>query len=408
MKNIPFYIYSFAIFLCILDGTEAWFMWHIQERLFTIFLIFGVIFYQVTNPKSFNYRLSLNIKKAFIILFIVFLSLSVASNGGYVRVLTNAYILFSIFCLRINLLHKLFEIVKLYIVILLLPSLFIHLLLQFYPLPPIGIIEHPASVSYIFSNYIFLVKNDILYSERFCAFTLEPGYIASFCAYLLYSDKFRMNKFDNIVFLISIIVSLSLAGYCLAALGFFLCKIKNIKTIFIRLVQTFLIVLSLYIVAQYYNDGNNYINEKIFERLELDDEKGIKGNNRVSDDVNDYYNQFLNSSNVLWGYSINKMNKLKNSLYIWNSAGYKPFLMQYGIVRLILILLFYYLIARNTNNKYYSMGYFFIIVLYFTATGYVFSMMWLILYLTGIRINSYNKMEMIEVDKVSKELPLRI
>ena len=136
--------------------------------------------------------------------------------------------------------------------------------------------------------------------------------------------------------------------------------------------------------------------------MQIDEKKGIKGNNRVSDDVNVYYGQFLRSDNLLFGYSDVQMQKLRNSLEVWNSAGYKTFLMSYGLVRLLLILTFYYMIARFSNNKYYSMGFFIMIFIYFLATGYVFSLMWLMVYTLGIKLNSSKKLKNIECENIEK------
>ena len=387
---------------CILIGTETWFTWNTRGQGLTLIMAFAVVLVHFAIPKMFSFKLGKSVKWAFVILFIALYSTK--TDGSGLQLLLRAYLVLSVFCLQNEYQIKLFRIIQCSVAILLVPSLILHYILLVNPLPPFGgIIEHPASINYIYGNYIFLIKNDIMYPDRFCGFTLEPGYIGSFCAYMLYADRFRMRKIENIVLLVSVISSLSLAGYLLTTMGFFMCKVSsNVRIIFKRLLQIGCLVVIAYFIAQKYNDGDNYINEKIFERLQIDEKKGIKGNNRISDDVNVYYDQFLRSDNLLVGYSDAQMQKLRNSLEVWNSAGYKVFLMNNGLIRLLLILAFYYLIARSSDNKYYSMGFFMIIYIYFLATGYVFSLMWLMVYTLGIKLNSSKKLKNIECENIEK------
>ena len=402
MRTFIFYIYSAVILYCILIGTETWFTWNTRGQGLTLIMAFAVVLVHFAIPKMFSFKLGKSVKWAFVILFIALYSTK--TDGSGLQLLLRAYLVLSVFCLQNEYQIKLFRIIQCSVAILLVPSLILHYILLVNPLPPFGgIIEHPASINYIYGNYIFLIKNDIMYPDRFCGFTLEPGYIGSFCAYMLYADRFRMRKIENIVLLVSVISSLSLAGYLLTTMGFFMCKVSsNVRIIFKRLLQIGCLVVIAYFIAQKYNDGDNYINEKIFERLQIDEKKGIKGNNRISDDVNVYYDQFLRSDNLLVGYSDAQMQKLRNSLEVWNSAGYKVFLMNNGLIRLLLILAFYYLIARSSDNKYYSMGFFMIIFIYFLATGYVFSLMWLMVYTLGIKLNSSKKLKNIECENIEK------
>ena len=401
MRTFIFYIYSAIILYCILIGIETWFTWNTRGQGLTLIMAFAVVLVHFAIPKMFSFKLGKSVKWAFVILFIALYSTK--TDGSGLQLLLRAYLVLSVFCLQNEYQIKLFRIIQRSVAILLVPSLILHYILLVNPLPPFGgIIEHPASINYIYGNYIFLIKNDIMYPDRFCGFTLEPGYIGSFCAFMLYADKFRMRNIENIVLLVSVISSLSLAGYLLTTMGFFMCKVSNVRIIFKRLLQIGCLVVIAYFIAQKYNDGDNYINEKIFDRLQIDEKKGIKGNNRVSDDVNVYYGQFLRSDNLLFGYSDTQMQKLRNSLEVWNSAGYKTFLMSYGLVRLLLILTFYYLIARFSNNKYYSMGFFIMIFIYFLATGYVFSLMWLMVYTLGIKLNSSKKSKNIECENIEK------
>ena len=94
----------------------------------------------------------------------------------------------------------------------------------------------------------------------------------------------------------------------------------------------------------------------------------------------------------MWsGYGKKEMQRIRQYESDWIAAGYKPFLMQNGIFILMMILLFYLIIAIDAKNRLYSMSFLLIIILYFTAVGELFSEMWIILLLLGIRLNNLSK-----------------
>lgn len=70
--------------------------------------------------------------------------------------------------------------------------------------------------------YLFVVgANNILEDllPRFCGMFLEPGHIGSTCCLLLFINEFNFKNKSNFIYLLSIILSLSLAAYCLLFIG---------------------------------------------------------------------------------------------------------------------------------------------------------------------------------------------
>ena len=57
---------------------------------------------------------------------------------------------------------------------------------------------------------------------RFCGLFLEPGHIGSTACLMLYVNQFNFQKRSNFIYLFSILLSLSLAAYCLLFIGMIL------------------------------------------------------------------------------------------------------------------------------------------------------------------------------------------
>ena len=61
---------------------------------------------------------------------------------------------------------------------------------------------------------------------RFSGPFAECGHMSMICAFLLYANRFNLQQWYNIVFFISVLFSLSLAGYVLLGLGLLLYSMK--------------------------------------------------------------------------------------------------------------------------------------------------------------------------------------
>ena len=217
-------------------------------------------------------------------------------------------------------------------------------------LPSFGMVNHYIYEPYI--NYLIYIKStSILQELRFNGFFFEPGHCAVIGAILLFANryKFRNNRY-LIPILISILFSLSLAGYLLIFLGLLLLNITKIKII---LSIAMVIFLGYIFVAFIWEDGENPVNELIVARLEYSERDGIKGNNRVYKDTDRVFKNAIETNQIWTGLGMNRFNELFNRTIA--GSGYKIFLLQYGIIGMLLVFFMYYsysLTAINENRKF--------------------------------------------------------
>ncbi|GHT77558.1 hypothetical protein AGMMS50262_18870 [Bacteroidia bacterium] len=215
---------------------------------------------------------------------------------------------------------------------------------------------------YIHANYYFFVVSakpqDIIDIQRFCSFFLEPGHLATTCSFFLFINKFNIKRWEVLLMLVAVILSLSLAGYGLligAYIFYLILYNKNYKK---YLLAFALLIAGLTVFFMNLNMGNNVINEKIISRLVFEDGE-MSGNNRFTPRFESHYHKYLKSDDVYWG--ILKEFSTVDYKYNWmdGSAGWKRYIIMYGIIGTSLVLIFYLLLLCV---KWSYAGFFFFIV----------------------------------------------
>lgn len=261
---------------------------------------------------------------------------------------------------------------------LMLISLVLYALALFSLISPFRIDTPSYDTSYPdFENYIFYVKPiRPVFFIRFNGPFVEPGHLGMICAFLLYANKFDFKRFHTSIILISLLLTLSLAGYILVLLGLLLTYSKHIKSLLIALAVT---TITAFIIINDWNDGENIVNELIFNRLAYDDEKGISGNNRFQNETNYVFNEMLKSNDIWLGIH----NTLFENFDIPGS-GYKIYILRNGIIGTLLLSILYFLIALNAIDKRYSFCFLIIITAAFMQRSYPFWFAWFFLYVGGI------------------------
>ena len=127
--------------------------------------------------------------------------------------------------------------------------------------------------------------------------------------------------------------------------------------------------------------GNNALNELIVARLEYDNQKGIKGNNRFTDETDFVYKKGQDNG---WNW---KGMKDHANLELIDGAGFKIFVIKNGWIGAILALLFYLSVIPPFCNVRYTSIFIIVIVLCFTQRAYPYTYTWLFPYVLGIYIN---------------------
>lgn len=185
----------------------------------------------------------------------------------------------------------------------------------------------------------------------------------------------------NIVYVVSLVLTLSLAGFIMSLFAFIANRLEMSKRRVSTLVSIGVVVTIAYLFFSNYNDGNNAINEAIISRLEVDDDKGIAGNNRTSEALDDQFTELLTSSDLLFGMSARDQ--------IEFGVGYKAFMMRNGLFGLVLFLWFLTAIAKRANN-YRSWVLFTLYVLMFArGDGTMFYVAFILIYTAGVALSKY-------------------
>lgn len=248
-----------------------------------------------------------------------------------------------------------------------------------FELPVFGMINYRNE--YFFENHIlFLRLTNITGYFRFASIFLEPGHLSMFCSFFLFAFHYNFRKWYNWVLVLSILFSLSLAGYILLVIGFFLNLISQKKAILGKTIIILLFLAGGYGVI-YYNLGEeNIVYEKIFMRLQYDEDEGIAGNNRTDMYTDSNYQKFLKSSNCWLGYSLDEYNNKEESEFI-HGAGYKMYIFRNGILGVIACLFFYSFLAYKSENRRYMLLFVVLFSIAFLQRSYPFWIAWILPFL---------------------------
>lgn len=214
---------------------------------------------------------------------------------------------------------------------------------------------------------------------RFTSVFQEPGHLATTCVFLLFVNRFDIKKWYNVLFLVSVLLSLSLAGYGLLimALGFHILLFSRYKKLAITVLVLLLAVVTF--LSFKINDGDNVLYERIISRLEYSEDGGIAGNNRYSSTFDSKYKKFVKSEDIYLGVGDLPQNKK----WWTNSAGWKRAVVTNGIIGLILICMFYYLNARKFRNPA-CMVFFLLWLVSNSIRDHVLKEYWLYMYLCAM------------------------
>ena len=262
-----------------------------------------------------------------------------------------------------------------WLAILLIPAILLYWILLVVDLPSFGLFVHPTYKPYM--NYIFYIKTTFDYGtfERFNAFFLEPGHLALLCTFIMMANKYRFKECKWLIVLaVCIIFSFSLAGYLLAFLGFILLKINTLGKVMAVAAATVLAV----VVFQNFLGEDNAVNELIISRLEYDESKGIKGNNRVDSNTDYVFDKAVDQGDTMSGV------KYKTNMDLISGAGFKIYIIHYGLVGTILSLLLYLALIPKSPDRVYTAIFLTVLILCFMQRAYPEWYSWLYCYVSGI------------------------
>lgn len=245
----------------------------------------------------------------------------------------------------------------------------------FISLPTIGTFVHPPYPPYL--NHIFYIESTFDYGTfiRFNAFFLEPGHQSILSTFLIIANKFRFKECPWLwPLVLAVIFSFSLAGYLLLFIGYSILKINSLWK-GLAVAGTAAVVV---IGALNWSGGENALYELIISRLEKDESQGIKGNNRFFNDTDFVYSKAVKTGKILTGI------KQTTNMDLVGGAGYKIYILQYGLIGVILTLLLYISLIPPKPDYRYTIGFLIILSLCFLQRAYPVWYSWLFPFVIGI------------------------
>ena len=293
----------FAILFNILWGAKAWFTWWIDDSR-----LYQYVAYIVVAVIAYRYKIKMRIQfssSVYIILAVAsyFLGVMFYNRFSLPSIASIVLILYPILVVindKENAIGHLHFAAK-GLAWILIPGIILFLISMFVFIPG-PIIQKGTADSYLFVNQIFQLIRVYGYdfANRFQSVFLEPGYLAAMLSLLLFALKYDFSKWYNKVLLLALILSFSLAGYLVSRLGYVIYLVVDGRSLKKIVLFSFLAIIA-YNVSLTYNNGDNYINRMIIDRLEYDEEKGIAGNNRTGDGTDFYYKQAVDNGRIWMG-----------------------------------------------------------------------------------------------------------
>ena len=402
MKRIITILYKINLLILLMWGAHAWFLWELDNpdnmALANLYAFISCCIALAYNSIVAKERL-INGATCLIILFIIIGNLF-HTLRAVVLLATTVIKYVPLIVLFMDKQHAQEHLVFVAkgIALIFIPGIIIHIYDIFEGLP-IGLpIQHPFSENYVFLNYIFSLKQTVLSANnddvlRFQSVFLEPGMLGALCVFMLLALRFDFKKWSTWPIIMALVLSLSLAGYITGLLGYVVYQYSRGKDIRYFILMGVMLI-PVYFGAKYYNDGENYLQTRIFDRLEYDEEKGIEGNNRFSSMTDWYYEQMWASGEIFTGLGPAEVEEINgdttdsssfdNQI---NGAGYKTYFITRGLLGGLMFFLIYMILGPLQfikGQKKYAYGVLFVYAVTFIQVAVPDSWSWLIPYVLGM------------------------
>lgn len=357
---------------------NAWFSFFTKIGITFFFLDLIVIVFIFNHKQLFN-RIYKN-KEIFFLIIIAYLigARNIDSWKWCVMIFPVLTLLFA----KNELLSQVLISTSKWLAIILVPGIILHLIMFIQPISPIGPQIYIETFYGSFNNYILYIKStDLLgYVFRFSSIFIEPGHLGMILSYYLFALKYNYRSIVVWIFTVALLLTLSLAGYVLFIGGAILYSMSiSIKSTFKNLIYGIIgiIILTYFITLVLDNSYVDYVKSVTVDRLEFDEKKGIKGNNRTNESADIAFDKLVASPRILWGLGSKKYRKEAQKRN-WIAAGYKVFILNYGLISLLLISYAYFKIGKN---KKVTFCFFILISMSFIQRAYPFWAAWLVPYI---------------------------
>lgn len=379
-------LYVFSVCLLIYAVAEvSWLMSIPRQPLYILVSVLALI-KMVQKGTSFSKG-----RIGFILVWFIYCMMSIFVIRGNIFLALYYILLFftmsSVVMLTVDEMKYLLKVITNCFVVILVISIFGWVLyLIGFPLPYTGPIYHSNGYHIYYDYYFFTTQANLGGNyERFSSVFLEPGQMATPCAFLFHLNtrNDRIFRFRNLIMLVAIIMSLSLIAYGLLLFSIVANLLTRSNSRY--KVPTMVVTLSLLGGLFWYFSTNEdtAIYARIISRLEYDEESNtISGYNRTGDNFEIHYANLMQSSDKYFG-ARDQLTEGNN--WTVQASGYKKFIVNHGIVGLAIVLLLMLMLFWN-NRSMASLVYVLIVVVAFLVRDLLTSPLWLTLAVIGTYI----------------------
>jgi len=345
IQNLLFNLCKFWIFIALLQSLYAWFTWgQLTKSVILVITFLHCIIFALSASKYFTVRLA-NLIPLFLFSIAEFYMMKSSGilniSRAVVQIVIVAFVLFLTDEYKIILIRYITIFFAMILSISLIGWILFLLGLSF----PHEVIKHP-DFNYWYDNYyIFLADNKGIV-PRFCSIFLEPGHLGMITAFLLYANKFDLKRKAVLIIFVATIFTFSLAAYVLtfisAASIIIINSERNVsfnilskRKIIYGILFAIVVSAGVYGFSRY-KSGDNVVNRVILSRLKFKN-GNISGNDRFSPDFSAYFNSFKKTKKIVLGIG----NEYLHMKWKKGNAGWKVFIVQYGVFGVFLVFIFY-------------------------------------------------------------------
>lgn len=333
-------LYQFTILILFMNSMYPWYIW--QGNISLVFIAFGAII-SLRKLTRMNYQKRLHQDYGLFIMIVLFtlLMCTHGSIAGSLQWMCQAIIWISLLLLNNEEKIILLNYITKWFSIFLLISLIFYILWLFniYSLPSTSIAWNEGR--YPSDNYLFFISTHLggtglaIGFYRFQSIFMEPGHVTMGIVPLIMLNRFNLKNPYVLILFITEVCTFSLAGIITMVVGYFLLNLnkKILKKLFYGLVVVMVIIWAISLT-----DYSDVLDMYVWRRLAIIGDGKIPGLNRTTDSLNFFFSQFVHSPEVLFGIP---GFDFSFDLSEGGSAGYKVYMIQNGIIGLLLIIFIY-------------------------------------------------------------------
>lgn len=375
---ILLYLLKISLLLVFLKSLFVWFLWELSPYIVGSISIFFCVLYRIGRPSSFQLKKG-NLIAILLLMLVEIYCVRSSNIKGYIGVLLMIMPIIFVLLLKdkikIDLLRFLTSSIALF--------LFVSLcgwILFLAGVPLSFSVVNFNNGQYWYNNYYLFLYNLSPFAliPRFSGIFLEPGHLGMITSFLLYANHFDLKRKEVLALLVATIFTFSLAAYILLIISVSVFLFFKSKRPLLYIALWFVIIIVGYNFFTLFNNGDNLVNNLVIDRLQIVD-GDLAGNNRFSRSMDSYFDNFLKSDDVYTGIGTTRYADLK----LGANAGYKVFLVQYGIIGTALLFLFYLSLVFQYRTEL-SVLFFVVYILSFLQASYALWGCELLIFITAL------------------------